>query len=204
MNYHTKFSFLSFLILFGIFLFHHCSFAQANYCSFCEQSIKTTNTGMIILGVWATANLAIGAYGWSIYSGQQKYFNQMNFFWNTVNLTIAGIALYNNNDIDCRALTPDNILSRNEDTERILLINAALDIGYIGIGLLLRHFSKNSTLRGDLLKGYGNSLVLQGTFLFVFDLCLYGILRNQTLNFLSTIDISIGADMKSFHLILNL
>ncbi len=54
------------------------------------------NIGMGILGGWALANITIGAYGWSQQSGQESYFHQMNLFWNTVNLGIAGFALYSN------------------------------------------------------------------------------------------------------------
>ncbi|HDP76309.1 MAG TPA: hypothetical protein ENN49_10700 [Bacteroidales bacterium] len=51
---------------------------------------------MLILGGWATANLIVGGYGWSKTTGQEKYFHQMNFMCNVVNLSIAGFALYSN------------------------------------------------------------------------------------------------------------
>jgi len=56
-------------------------------------------------------------------------------------------------------------------------------LGYIGTGLLLRHLSCQSENRGDLLKGYGNSLLLQGSFLLVIDLFLNQLLKNQRMDF---------------------
>jgi hypothetical protein len=48
----------------------------------------------------------------------------------------------------------------------------------MGAGLLMRHFSSNSEKRGDLLKGYGNAVILQGGFLLVFDMAMYFIFHD--------------------------
>ena len=165
-------------------------FAQDEYFDFCNQSMMLVNNGMIVLGLWAIFNILTGTYGWLRFAGKNKYFHQMNFFWNTVNLLIAGIALYNNYHFDCSMMNPDEITGKHLETEKILLINAFLDAGYIGTGFLLRHFSVKSIKRGDLLKGYGNSLLLQGTFLLVFDLILYTVLRNFRIDYLDTIGLT--------------
>lgn len=159
---------------------------------------------MIVLGSWALVNMAGGAYGWSRYDGQQKYFHQMNLFWNTVNLTIAGIALYNNYQADCSLMDPDAIMSQHIKTERLLIINSALDLGYIGTGLLLRHLSGQSENRGDLLKGYGNSLLLQGSFLLVFDVFMNQLLRNQRMEFINSLSLLKSPEMTGFQFVLNL
>lgn len=65
------------------------------YAEFYQKSMRMNNTGMYVLGSWAVANLIIGGIGWNQNTGDTKYFHQMNFFWNTVNLSIAGFALYN-------------------------------------------------------------------------------------------------------------
>ena len=156
---------------------------QVDYGRFCHQSLALTNTGMFVLGGWAVANIAGGAVGWSKTSGSQKYFHQMNLFWNTVNLSISAVSLYSNLQADCSLLAPESVMARHTRTENTLLINSALDLGYLSTGILLKHLSGRSVNRTNLLKGYGNSLLLQGAFLLVFDLCLYGILRAQRLNF---------------------
>jgi hypothetical protein len=81
------------------------------------------------------------------------------------------------------------IMTKHLDTERLLLINSFLDIGYIGTGFLLRHLSDKSATRSDLLKGYGNSLLLQGGFLMIFDMVLYGTMINHPLDFIHRLNL---------------
>jgi hypothetical protein len=47
-------------------------------------------------------------------------------------------------------------------------------------GFYLRERAKTATKNQDMLKGYGSALILQGAFLFVFDLALYGIMNQQS------------------------
>lgn len=178
------------------------AYGQEEYRQFYSESLRTTNTGMYILGGWAITNIATGAYGWSRFDGDTKYFHQMNLFWNTVNLSIAGFALYSNYMLDISALGPDEIMNKHNSTERILLINAALDIGYIGAGFLMRHLAGRSSKNSDLLKGYGNSVILQGGFLFLFDVVLYGILRSQRYDFLENINLAFSPDFAALRLII--
>ena len=178
------------------------AYGQEEYRQFYSESLRTTNTGMYILGGWAITNIATGAYGWSRFDGDTKYFHQMNLFWNTVNLSIAGFALYSNYMLDISALGPDEIMNKHNSTERILLINAALDIGYIGAGFLMRYLAGKSSKNSDLLKGYGNSVILQGGFLFLFDVVLYGILRSQRYDFLENINLAFSPDFAAVRLII--
>ncbi|MBS0010575.1 MAG: hypothetical protein KFF49_04155 [Bacteroidales bacterium] len=168
--------------------------AQESFPDFYTHNIKINNTGMYVLGSWAVLNMATGAYGWSKYSGDRMYFYQMNLFWNVVNASIAGFALYSNYTSDISSFSEQELMDKMLKIENILLINAGLDIGYMGSGLLLRHLSGKSANRSDLLKGYGNSLILQGGFLLVFDLVLYGVLRADRMNFHGNIDIAMLPD----------
>jgi hypothetical protein len=152
--------------------------AQSSGKSFAEASMAANNAGMYVLGGWALANMAAGAYGWATFEGEKKYFSQMNLFWNVVNLSIAGIALYSNYNTDLLSTGADEILTKHLKTERLFLINSGLDVGYMGAGLLMRHLSSGSAKRGDLLKGYGNAVILQGGFLLVFDLFMYFIFND--------------------------
>lgn len=153
--------------------------AQDEGKPFGEASMAANNTGMYILGGWAVANMAAGAFGWVSFDGEKKYFSQMNLFWNVVNLSIAGIALYSNQSTDLLSAGADEILARHLKTERLFLINSGLDIGYMGAGFLMRHLSTRSEKRGDLLKGYGNAVILQGGFLLVFDLVMYFVFNDM-------------------------
>ena len=51
------------------------------------------------------------------------------------------------------------------------LFNAGLDVGYMATGAYLWERGIRKDSRG--LKGYGQSLILQGGFLFTFDLIMY-------------------------------
>jgi hypothetical protein len=145
---------------------------------------------MYVLGGWAVANIAGGAIGWASSTGSAKYFHQMNLFWNTVNLGIAGFALYNNLTDDISLLSSDEMLLKHRKTENLYLINAGLDVVYIGTGFLLKHLSASNLNKQDLLKGYGNSIILQGGFLMIFDLIMWGIQRNHRLDFLNGAEFS--------------
>jgi hypothetical protein len=157
---------------------------------FYTTSTKINTTGMYVLGGWAVANIAGGAVGWANSTGSAKYFHQMNLFWNTVNLGIAGFALYNNLTDDISLLSSDEMLLKHRKTENLYLINAGLDVVYIGTGFLLKHLSVSNLNKQDLLKGYGNSIVLQGGFLMIFDLIMWGIQRNHRLDFLNGAEFS--------------
>lgn len=160
------------------------SFAQQSPDDFMQKSIRTQNTGMIVLGGWAVVNIVAGGYGWASTTGQRKYFHQMNFMWNVVNLTIAGLALYNNSITQMESFQTAEFLAKHMKTEKILLINSVLDVGYIGAGLLLKHYAAKSNKYKNLLAGYGNSLILQGAFLLVFDLTLHQVLHHQRLGYI--------------------
>jgi len=127
---------------------------------------------MITLGSWAVGNMAVNGALYRSGEKNRKYFCQMNIAWNAVNLAIAGFGLYG-------ALNPDTTLTlfesvqQQSNIEKILLFNAGLDVGYIMTGFYLKERAKNSLKHHDRLTGYGNSLVLQGGFLFLFDLTVY-------------------------------
>jgi hypothetical protein len=188
----------TFFICYGI------AYPQESNHAFQNRSLNTTNTGMLVLGGWAVANLAMGSYGWARAEGKQKYFHQMNFLWNTVNISIAGIALYSNYNSDPSLYNAQEILAQHIKTERTLLINSVLDLGYIGTGFLLKHMGTRSEKRQSILTGYGNSLLLQGTFLLVFDLSLFGILYHQRLDYIESISLNMFDGYPGFQLILNL
>jgi len=154
------------------------------------NSNQINTSGMYVLGGWAVANIAGGAIGWANSNGSAKYFHQMNVFWNTINLGIAGFALYSNLNTGISLLSADEMLAKHVKTENLYLINAGLDVVYIGTGFLLKHLSNKNLNKQDLLEGYGNSVILQGGFLMAFDLIMWGIQRNQRLDFLKNADLS--------------
>ncbi len=110
-----------------LFVTTSIAFSQNNYAEFYSKSLSISNAGMYILGGWALTNILSGAAGWNYSEGTPKYFYQMNVFWNIVNLSIAGFALYNNITFDYTSLTSDAILTKQLKTQNLYLINAGLD-----------------------------------------------------------------------------
>jgi hypothetical protein len=158
------------------------AFGQDAY-EFYSISQQTNKTGMYVLGTWALTNIATGAYGWNRFDGSQKYFYQMNLMWNVVNLGIAGYATYSFLQSDPLAMTAAEMLRDHVKKENLFLINAGLDVLYMGGGLYMRYVASQGHKRAEMLKGYGTSVILQGGFLMVFDLAMYLIQRSHRLSY---------------------
>ena len=191
-NENTMARLIAILLLFTVYT--AVAVAQDGQKSFAEGSMAINNRGMYVLGGWAVTNIAAGAYGWASYDGQSRYFSQMNLFWNVINLSIAGIALFSNLSTDLSLTGSEEMLTKHLKTEKIFLINSALDVGYMGAGFLMRHLSANTEKRGEMLKGYGNSVILQGGFLLVFDMLMYFIMHDFRTANVETITMTMNRD----------
>lgn len=159
-------------LLLLIVLLPTLSFSQ-DLINFNEDRLKTDQHLMIGLGSWATANFIGSGIGWATAPNEEmKSFHQMNVMWNTVNIALA-IPGY----IKAKRENPEmnffETLSAQQKTEKIFLINSGLDIAYISSGLLLRGAAKTNLEKQDQFNGFGNSLILQGGFLLVFDMTAY-------------------------------
>ena len=143
-----------------------------NLISYNEYRNQVNETAMYTLGGWALMNIGLSAALYGRADGSKKYFYQMNAAWNTINLTIAGFGLYSAIHADIQ-LSWAQSLNAQSKIEKILLFNAGLDVAYMMTGFYLRERSLRSENNRDRLKGYGNSLIFQGGFLFLFDLTVY-------------------------------
>jgi hypothetical protein len=142
-----------------------------------RERIALNTTGMLVLGGWAVSNIAVGSIGMARSGGRTRYFHQMNAAWNTVNLAIAGFGYYGlkNSALD---VSLSETISEFHNFEKILLFNAGLDVGYIAMGAFL--WERGLRKQNNRLTGYGQSLILQGAFLFSFDMILWLLNRNQS------------------------
>jgi hypothetical protein len=165
-----------------------------------ETNIRTNRTGMYALGTWATGNIALGAYGWSRTTGETKYFHQMNTLWNTVNLGLAASGLFG---LRKTPREEQALLDHSRRLERIFLINAGLDVLYMGTGLWLWEMENTDAERQHQLNGYGKSLLLQGAFLFAFDLVMFGIKKSQRKGYLQEVRISTAPEISGLSITFN-
>lgn len=140
---------------------------------------EINQSAMLVLGSWALGNMLVGGYGHFTTSGQTRDFHQFNVMWNVVNLGIAAYGYYNAVGVDASGMTGLDVLREHHTLQNILLLNIGLNVTYMTAGLYLRERSKNVTKHADRFRGYGNSLLLQGGFLFLFDVSLFLIHRNH-------------------------
>jgi len=167
------------VLLIPAFFSAFMAFSQVNeQDSIARQRIKLVQNNMYVLGAWASANIIQGTISASNTQGNEKAFHQMNAYWNTVNFAIAGVGLLGIR----KQLNKQYSLSTNQKEqqklEKILLLNSGLDLAYITTGLYLKE--RGTRLNKPRTEGFGNSLILQGAFLLVFDLIQYGQHRKNT------------------------
>ncbi len=186
-----NFSFLKKIALVTFFMMVSAQLLTAqDHVEFFERSSSINKSGMYFLGGWAIANLTLGSYGWINEKGSKMYFHQMNTAWNVVNLAIAGYAMWEMSGISAAGMSPDEMMKQHMRSENLYLINAGLDILYVAGGAWMLQASKTNEKRQDLLKGYGRSVMLQGAFLFAFDLTKFAIQYHHRMDFLNNTQVS--------------
>ncbi|MEO8069739.1 MAG: hypothetical protein ABI599_18730 [Flavobacteriales bacterium] len=148
----------------------------ALYDNYNTERERITANSMLVLGGWAIGNMAVGAFGalTTPAGTEANYFHQMNIYWNVVNLGIALPAYVGARKHRDRPLSIAGTFDKQRSVENIYLINVALDVAYTGAGSWMRESGNDfEGKRGEVLSGFGNSLMLQGGFLLVYDLINY-------------------------------
>ena len=128
---------------------------------------------MLILGGWALSNVLVSPVLARRSDGVTKHFYQMNAYWNIVNLGIAAAGYLNTLNQDINSMTLTASISEQQSIEKVLLFNTGLDVAYIMGGFYMMERARRGGGQSDRLKGFGRSIVLQGGFLFAFDLLFY-------------------------------
>jgi hypothetical protein len=161
----------------------HAFAQQDSLKAYNAERVRITSNGMEYLGGWGILNLGTGVFGWSkslsftttvngvsttSYAGPEtRYFFQMNTIWGSANFITALLTytgLQNNKN---KKLTAAQTSQEQERIEKIFKVNMYLDVVYLGAGTYLKVVgdSRNS----PIMKGYGESVLLQGGFLLLFD-----------------------------------
>lgn len=160
------------ILLFCVTLITLHSFCQTSTLdNYNAQKNKIDKTGFTILGSWAAANIIYGSIASSGAHGSNKYFNQMNVIWNTVNIGLAAVSYFGiKKEIGASYATT---LKEQIKLQKIFLFNAGVDLAYITGGLFMNERSKNVVKDSDKFKGYGESVMMQGGGLLIFDVIMY-------------------------------
>lgn len=182
-------SFRSWLVTAGSLLLGTAATAQRadpppTLRDFSEQRIRHQKTLGYALGGYALANIAVGAIAAGQTQGETKAFHQMNVYWNLVNLGIAGAAAFSQRKQSGEGETLAQAVRQHENMKQVLLVNVGLDVAYVMGGLYLRQRGLTNELNGLADKaarqqGYGTSIMVQGGFLFAFDLVNYLIFKRR-------------------------
>lgn len=149
------------------------------WSSFSQAHLHHQRSAMIALGGWAIGNIGLGLSLRSSREGSDRYFHDMNVYWNLVNLGIAGLGYWSTMGEDPASWSAFEAASKHHSFQKILLFNAGLDVGYVMAGLYLRERSRRAGVNADQLRGFGKSIILQGGFLFAFDLINYFIANRR-------------------------
>ncbi|WP_051295782.1 DUF6992 family protein [Eisenibacter elegans] len=140
-----------------------------------ERRRELQRSGSAVLGSWALLNIGSGLAMASQTNGSTQHFYEMNAYWNIVNLALAVpgfIAARPGRQPQYR--NPRESLLEQRKIERIFLINAGLDLGYVAGGYYLsRLSSRDKPAQEARFVGFGQSIMAQGAFLLGYDLWMY-------------------------------
>ena len=162
------------LTLFLLLVICNAIFAQTVNNSplfdFNKSRNNRTEKGLDVLGVWALGNVVASSYLYYHSTGSDKYFNQMNVMWNGANtlIVVASLLPKQKNDLNL-----NKTLQWQSNTESVYIASAALDLLYSSVGLYLTEKAKSDLVNRDKWNGWGNALIYNGGFLFLFDTSMF-------------------------------
>ena len=93
----------------------------------------------------------------------------MNFSWNLLNVGIAGLGHFIVNKDRKKPWDIQILYDKKKKVEKSIIINMGLDLAYMVTGLLFKNNAQINNSEYSMNKGYGNSLILQGGYLLIYD-----------------------------------
>jgi hypothetical protein len=161
--------------LFALFLINTAFIYAQNIDlqAFNAKRIKDTKTDMMILGGWALSNMAVSGILLGNTEGVTKGYHQMNIGWNAVNLTIAGFGYLAAMKSNAASFDLYGSINEHYKLQKIFIFNAGLDVGYMAAGAYVIERSKSSLKNPEQMRGFGQAIIVNGAFLFAFDLVNY-------------------------------
>ena len=157
-------------ILFVVSFFSICAFNAQDSSLVHQQFYGKQETAMKILGGWSAINLVSSPFLKTTAKESWPHFHQMNFNWNLVNAGIAGLGYVGIQKRKEKYWSLSSIEKRRNKLRKSLAVNMGLDVCYMLAGAILKNRAGKMSSENQARNiGFGNSLILQGGFLFVFD-----------------------------------
>lgn len=138
--------------------------------------------GMLISSAWAMGNTA-----WSIFSLTQdpsfesKSFHEMNLAWAGINTVVFGLGAVRNLSKKNYPLNLADAYKIHSRDKKIFKVNFFLDIAYLVAGgsMVAVAGSNDNKNTEQRLRGFGTSLLVQGSYLLVFDGVMCTLLKKR-------------------------
>lgn len=159
------------------FLLSFESISQKSLDDINTTRCRHTLNGMIAFTTWTGANFVAGAVGVATTRGELQHFFEMNIYFNVINLGIAIPGLIGAIKAKPQGLNFEQSIKESQKVKTLFLVNGVLDLTYITAGFLLREIGKNQQDIGaqNRFLGYGDSFIVQGGFLLLFDFIKFGL-----------------------------
>jgi hypothetical protein len=151
---------------------------KTDLTKFEKERVRYSKNAMVALAGWSVVNIAGSGFATNTRNKENRYFHQMNVMWGGINLAIAGLGYWGANREKIDNPTQEGAMKRQRKIEKTYLINAGLDVVYVASGLLMNKTGDNQK-NPEKFKGYGNSIMLQGGFLLLYDGIMYAIHRGH-------------------------
>ncbi|MDX2010850.1 MAG: hypothetical protein SFW67_11685 [Myxococcaceae bacterium] len=154
-----------------------------------RRRLTTNRTAMFVLGGWAVGNIVVGSVGFGLERDERlRWLHLGNATWNLVNLGLALAGLIGDWGKDPAGFDARQSLEASNTQEKILLLNAGLDVAYLAAGAFL--WQRGEGTADARLVGFGQALLIQGGFLLVFDTVLAILNGRLTQELLLGVDVS--------------
>ncbi|MFM6926427.1 MAG: DUF6992 family protein [Ferruginibacter sp.] len=147
---------------------------KTDFVKFEKERVRYSKNAMITLAGWSVANIVGSGIATDTRNKEMRYFHQMNVMWGGINLAIAGLGYWGANREKINNPVLADVLKHQNKLEKTYLVNLGLDVVYVGSGLLMNKTSDNQK-NPEKFKGYGNSIMMQGGFLLLYDAIMYSI-----------------------------
>ena len=151
------------------------SFSQkTDLVKFEKARVRYTKNSMAALAGWSVINIVGSGFATNTRNKEVRYFHQMNVMWGSINLAISGLSYFGASREKINNPVLADVMRHQNRIEKTYLINLGLDVVYVGAGLLMNKTSDNQK-NPEKFEGYGNSIMVQGGFLLLYDAIVYSI-----------------------------